>query len=94
MMYGEIVPKPKNKDVVSSKWIYKIKHATYISIEKHKAIIVARGFSQKEDIDYEEIFSPVARYTSIKTIIALATKMKWKLHQMDVKTNFLNDVIE
>jgi hypothetical protein len=55
---------------------------------------VARGFSQKEGIDYEETFAPVARYTSIKTIIDLATKMKWKLHQMDVKTAFLNGVIE
>ena len=52
------------------------------------------GFSQKEGIDYEETFTPVARYTSIRTIIALATKMKWKLHQMDVKTTFLNGVIE
>jgi hypothetical protein len=90
----EVVPRPKNKDVVSSKWIYKIKHAADGSIEKHKARFVARGFSQKEGIDYEETFSPVARYTSIRTIIALAAKMKWKLHQMDVKTTFLNGVIE
>jgi hypothetical protein len=54
----------------------------------------ARGFSQKEGIDYEETFAPVARYTSIRTIIALAVKMKWKLHQMDVKTTFLNGVIK
>jgi hypothetical protein len=50
--------------------------------------------SQKEGIDYEETFTPVARYTLIRTIIALAAKMKWKLHQMDVKTSFLNGVIE
>jgi hypothetical protein len=90
----EIVPRPKNKDVVSSKWLYKIKHATYGSIEKHKEIFVARVFSQKEGIDYEETFSPVAKYTSIRTIIALVAKMKWKLHHMDVKTTFLNGVIE
>ena len=47
-----------------------------------------------EGIDYEETFSPVARYTSIRTIIALATSMGWKLHQMDVKTTFLNGEIE
>ena len=64
------------------------------SIEKHKARFVAHGFSQKEGIDYEETFSPIAKYTSIRTIIALASKMKWKLHQMDVKTTFLNGVIE
>jgi hypothetical protein len=90
----EIVPRPKSKDVVSSKWLFKIKHIDDGSIEKYKERFVARGFSQKEGIDYEETFAPVARYTSIRTIIALAAKMKWKLHQMDVKTAFLNDVIE
>jgi hypothetical protein len=80
--------------VVSSKWIYKIKHATDENIEKHKARFVARGFSQKEGIDDKEAFALVARYTSIITIVALATKMKWKLHWMDVKTTFLNGVIE
>ena len=48
----------------------------------------------KEGIDYEETFAPVARYTSIRTIIALAAKMKWKMHQIYVKTTFLNNVIE
>jgi hypothetical protein len=90
----EIVPRPKSKDVVSSKWLFKIKHVADGSIEKYKERFVTRGFSQKEGIDYEETFAPVARYTSIRTIIALAAKMKWKLHQMDVKTNFLNGVIE
>ena len=90
----DIVLKPENKSVVSSKWIYKIKHATEGSIEKYKARFVARGFSQKEGIDYEETFAPVARYTSIRTIMALAPMMKWDLHQMDVKTAFLSDVIE
>ena len=55
---------------------------------------MARVFSQKEGIDYEETFAPIARYTSIRTILALAAKMKWKVHQMDVKTTFLNGVIE
>ena len=80
--------------MVSSKWLFKIKHVVDGSIEKYKARFVAPGFSQKEGIDYEEAFAPVAIYTSIRTIIALAAKMKWKLHQMDVKTAFLNGVIE
>ena len=70
------------------------KHVVDGSIEKYKEILVARGFSQKEGIDYEETFAPVARYTSIKTIMALASMMKWDLHQMDVKTTFLNGLIE
>ena len=90
----DIVPKPENKSVVSSKWIYKTKHVTDGSIEKYKERFVARGFSQKEGINYEETFSLVARYTSIRTIMALASMMKWDLHQMDVNTTFLNGVIE
>ena len=89
-----IVLRPEGKFVVTSKWIYKIKHTADVSIEKHKARFVARGFSQVEGIDYEETFAPVARYTSIRTIIAIAKSMGWKLHQMDVKIAFLNGEIE
>jgi hypothetical protein len=90
----DIVPKPEGKFVVTSKWIYKIKHTADGSIEKHKEIFVSRGFSPVEGIDYEETFAPVSRYTSIRTIISLAASMGWKLHQMDVKTTFLNGEIE
>jgi hypothetical protein len=90
----EIVPRPNNKDVISSRWLFKIKHVVDGSIEKYKEIFVAHGFSQKEGIDYEETSTPLARYTSIRTIITLLAKMKWKLHQMDVKTAFLNGVIK
>ena len=90
----EVVPKPEGKSVVSSKWIYKIKHTVDGSIEKQKARLVARGFSQKERIDYEETFAPIERYTSMRAIMALSSNTKWKLHQMDMKTTFLNGVIE
>jgi hypothetical protein len=90
----EIVPRPKEKSVVTTKWLYKIKHAADGSIEKFKAWFVARGFSQKEGIDYEETFAPVARYTSIRATMAIVAKMGWKLHQTDIKTAFLNGVIE
>jgi hypothetical protein len=89
-----IVPRPKDKSVVSSKWIYKIKHTADGSVEKFKARFVARGFTQKERIDYDKTFAPVAKYTSIRVIIALASVPGWKLHQMDVKTTFLNGKIE
>jgi hypothetical protein len=65
---------------VTSKWIYKIKHAIDGSVKEYKARFVARGFSQVEGVDYDETFAPVARYTSICTIIALAASMGWKLH--------------
>jgi hypothetical protein len=79
---------------VTSKWIYKIKHAADGSVEKYKVRFVARGFSHVEGIDYEQTFSLVAQYTSIRMIISLAASMGWRLHQMDVMTTFLNGEIE
>ena len=90
----DVVPRQKGKYIVTSKCIYKIKHATYGSIEKHKARFMAHGFSHKEGIDYEEIFAPIAIYTSIRSVISLTAVMKWNIHEMDVKTVFLNGVVE
>ena len=90
----KVVPKPTTKLMVTSRWLYKIKHVVDGSIEKYKARFVARGFTQKEGIDYDETFAPVSRYTTIRTIISLATVFGWNLHQMDVKTTFLNGKIE
>ena len=80
--------------MVTSKWLYKVKHVADGNIEKFKARFVARGFSQVEGVDYEETFAPVARYTSIRSIISIAEEMGWKIHQMDVKTAFLNGFIQ
>ena len=74
----DIVPRPEGNLVVTSKLIYNIKHAADGSIEKYKAIFVAWGFSQKEGIDYEETFAPVARYTCIISILYLVAVMKWR----------------
>ena len=90
----EIVPRPVGKSVVDSKWIYKVKQASDGSVKKYKAIFVARGFSQIEGIYYEETFAPIARYYSIRTILALLVQMGWHIHQMDVKIEFLNGIIE
>jgi hypothetical protein len=90
----DIVPRPERKSVVTSKWIYKINHTVDGSIEKEKARFVARGFSQIKGVDYDETFSPVAQYTSIRSIIALVASMGWKLHQLDVKIAFLNGEIK
>ena len=76
----DIVLRPEKKSVVTSKWMYNIKHAVDGSIDKYKEIFIAQGFSQKEGIGYEETLALVVRYTSIRTIISLATIMKWKIH--------------
>eukprot|EP00253_Pinus_taeda_P004001 PITA_04001 len=90
----DVVPRPDNKSVVSSHWIYKVKQVADGSVEKHKARFVSRGFSRVEGIDYDEIFAPVARHSSIRTMLVLSTQLGWKIHQMDVKTTFLNAKIE
>eukprot|EP00253_Pinus_taeda_P023524 PITA_23524 len=63
-------------------------------MEKYKACFVTRDFSQKEGIEYDEIFAPVARYTTIRSIIALVASQVWNPHQMDVKTAFLHGSIK
>jgi len=90
----EVVPIPEKNSVVGSIWIFKVKHAVDRSIEKYKAGFVAKEFSQFEGIDYEETFILIARYSSIRSILALATHIGWNIHQMDVKIAFLNVVIE
>jgi hypothetical protein len=55
---------------------------------------VARGFSQRETVEYEETFAPVVRYASIRVVISIASVMRWRIRQMDVKTTFLNGIIE
>jgi hypothetical protein len=90
----EIIPRPEGKSIVTSKWVYKIKHVVYGSIDKYKEIFMARRFSQQEGENYDEAFSLVSRYTSIRAIISLETSMGWSLDHMDVKTAFINGVIE
>jgi hypothetical protein len=76
----EVVPRPEGKSVVTSRWLYKLKHAADGNIENYKARFVARGFSQVEGVDYDETFVLVARYTSIRAVISLAAEMGWKIH--------------
>lgn len=90
----DVVPRPQDKLVVSSRWLDKVKQVANGSVEKHTARFVAHGFSQVKGIDYDETFAPVARYSSIIFILALSTQMGWKIHQMDMKATFLNGKIK
>ena len=76
----EVVPRPKKNSCATSIWLYKIKHVADSNMDKFKARFVARGFPQKEGIDYEDTFAPVSRYTTIRSIISLALLLGWKLH--------------
>jgi len=76
----EVVPRPKDKKVVRSKWIYKVKPVVDRRVEKYKACSMAKGFSQREGVDYAETFAPMARYSVIQAIIYLAAEMGWCVH--------------
>ena len=90
----EVASRPEGKYVDTSKWLYKIKHAADGSIEKFNAGFVARGFSQVERVDYDETFAPMARFSSIKAVISVVAEMGWRIHQMDLKTAFLNGLLQ
>ena len=76
--------------MVACKWVYKIKTHEDGSIEWYKAQLVAKDFTQEYVIDYEEIFAPVARLTSVRNLIVIVAVKQWKMFQMDVKNAFLD----
>ncbi len=70
--------------------MYKVKHNAYGSVNRYKVRLVAKGYAQTYGIDYKEIYSPVAKMTTVRAIIAMAIIKGWSLHQMDVKNVFLH----
>ena len=86
----ELVESPKDSKIVDSKWVFKTKRDVNGEFERCKARLVAQGCSQHFGQDYDETFSPVVRFESVRLLLALAVQCHLKLHQMDVKTAFLN----
>jgi hypothetical protein len=85
---------PKGAKTVGCKWVYKTKLDSQGNIERYKARLVAKGFTQREGIDYNETFSPVSCKDSFRIIMVLVAHYDLELHQMDVKTAFLNGDLE
>ncbi|CAL9020427.1 unnamed protein product [Prunus brigantina] len=85
-----LVPPSPNRNIVGSKWIYKVKKNPDGSVSRYKARLVAQGSSQEQGLDYDETFSPVVRHTTVRLVLAFATANHWELHQLDVKNAFLH----
>ena len=86
----DMVDLPPGQSIVGCRWVYKIKTKADGFVERYKACLVAKGFTQEYGIDYVETFAPVARLTSVKCLIVMAAVRRWPLYQMDVKNAFLN----
>jgi hypothetical protein len=89
-----LVPLPAGRKPVFCKWVFKIKQGANGEVERYKARLVARGFTQTYRVDYNETFAPVAKFTSIRCILALTTLEDMEIRQMDMKTTFLNGELE
>ncbi|CAI7862336.1 unnamed protein product [Closterium sp. NIES-53] len=90
----ELVELPEGRKAITSKWLFKIKSDADGKIERYKSRLVAKGYQQKEKVDYKELFAPVVKPTTLITLLAGAAIKGWVVKQMDVTTAFLNGVLE
>ena len=90
----DLVKAPNDIKPVDCEWVYKRKKGIDGKVETFKARLMAKGYTQKEDIDYEEIFSPVVMLKSIRILLSITTHYDYEIWQMDVKTAFLNGNLE
>ena len=86
----DLVQLPSDKKALPCKWVYKRKVTDNDSTPKYKARLVAKGFKQQQGIDFDEIFSPVVKMTTLRSVLALVANKDMDLVQMDVKTAFLH----
>ncbi|KAI3770328.1 hypothetical protein L6452_01456 [Arctium lappa] len=89
-----LVPKPKGKTIIGTKWVFKIKKDEDGTVIRNKARLVSKGYRQEEGIDYDETYAPVARLEAIRMFLAYAAHKNFTVFQMDVKTAFLNGILK
>ena len=90
----ELVPRPKGVNVIGTKWIFKNKFDEHGTVIRNKSRLVAQGYTQVEGVDFDETFAPVARLESIRILLAIASHLNFNLYQMDVKSAFLNGMLQ
>ena len=90
----ELVDLPPSAKTIGCKWIFKRKLKQDGSIKKYKARLVVKDFKQRKNVDYFDTFAPMTRIVSIRVLIALASIHNLMIHQMNVKTTFLNEDLE
>jgi hypothetical protein len=90
----ELSPRPTDKTVIGSKWVFKNKMNEQGKIVKNKARLVCKGYAQVEGEDFDETFSPMERLESIRIFIAYACHKNFNVYHMDVKSSFLNGYLE
>ena len=91
---NHLVKLPKGKRALDNRWIYRVKHESNTMSPRYKAKLVVKGFSQRKGIDFNDIFSPVVKMSSIRTVLSLAATLDLEVEKMDVKTAFLHDDLE
>ncbi|XP_042513686.1 uncharacterized mitochondrial protein AtMg00820-like [Macadamia integrifolia] len=89
-----LVPRPADKNVIGTKWVFKNKLNEDGQVVRNKARLVCKGYAQVKGIDFEETFAPVARMEAIRLFLALAVHRGFRVYQMDVKSAFLNGMLE
>lgn len=88
----EMVELPKDKSAIDFKWVYMSKFVAHGSLQKHKARLVEKGYAQQYGVDFEETFSPVAWFETVRLVLALATQLKWSVYQFDANQQFLMEI--
>ena len=89
-----LVPLPSNKNIVTCKWVYRLKKHADGSIARYKARLVAKGYLQQHGLDFDEIFSPVVKPTTMRLLLALVVHHGWELRQLDVSNSFLHGILK